>query len=147
MIAVETFTEQELARLDERSARIVRYRQALDEKQRATRFKDIATNESLTTERVRQIFFSSIETLRKMRDAPKRVTGETGIEDLLISTRLANVCKDNRINRVRDLTRYTRQEFRELKNAGEKTTIEAENLLSKAGLQFRSSNGSGKLTF
>ena len=50
--------------------------------------------------------------------------------------RFRNICKNNGIGTINDLSKYTKLQFLALKNCGRKTTSEAEQLLYEHGLYF-----------
>ena len=59
------------------------------------------------------------------------------ILDIGLSIRAINVCRNNDINTVKDLTNTTREKFIKFKYAGKKTIMEIEEFFRDNGLDWK----------
>ena len=120
-----------------RLQRVVRARTA------GKRYREIAEVEHCSIERARQLWHLAQRLMAILARSPQRVTEETPLADLVVSARLYDICVWAGIVTVGDLANCTLRDLLCMKHCGRKTAREAVELLSRAGLQLKSSTNDG----
>lgn len=128
----ESFAESVIDRIEDG-----RLRRIAQRRYQGATLREIGREESVTVERVRQLYQRALRVMRWLQDAPLIPNATTPIKAVSASVRFYNCYSNGNITTLSDLAALTAHEFWLIRNCGPKTVIEGAKVLAKAGLKFQ----------